>query len=749
MKNIYFFTFSFIFIFISFLNSTIINIPADQPTIQQGINVSIDCDTVLVQPGTYFENINYNGKNITVASLFLTTQDTTYISQTIIDGDQNGSVVTFESGEDSSAVLIGFTITNGSADHGCGIYCFESNPSLKYAAIIGNISNSYGVRGGGIYCSESNLTIERIKINENFAYFGGGLYLSNSNLNIINSDIMMNTAQSYSGGINCTQSILNINNVTFTGNSAFQGAGIFCRFDSEIELVNVFFIDNSAENIGGGINCKNSSLIIINSLFSGNYGFGLGGGICLQEEAILNLENVTINNNNSLYGGGIYCSESVMNFSEVNKCNIYSNNNLNRGFGADIYLNNCETVSVIVDTFTVLTPTDFYAPPIDNYYFDIEHSIIDSLINSNLFVSVNGSNSNSGICIDDPLKTINYALARIYSDAQNQNTIYLAPGIYSPETNGEGFPIMWSSYVSLEGSHIEETILDANNESSVLEFEFVTETYIRNITVTGGYRYVGGGLRCAYSNPVFENILIKNNSSSLGGGAMFCKSSDPILRNLTIVDNDADDHGGGIYCLNNCNPNLINCIMWNNAYEEIYFSGNDANNSITIEYSDIEGGENGIETNENGTVYWLDGNIDQEPLFIGTGEHPHALTELSPCIDTGTPDTTGMNLPPYDIIGNERIWDGNDDGIAIIDMGAYEYGAPEYVKVEDENIQSSIFNLQLSNYPNPFNPSTTISFQLNTENTENTEINIYNIKGQKIRQYSIFNNQSSICTIHA
>ncbi len=49
-----------------------------------------------------------------------------------------------------------------------------------------------------------------------------------------------------------------------------------------------------------------------------------------------------------------------------------------------------------------------------------------------------------------------------------------------------------------------------------------------------------------------------------------------------------------------------------------------------------------------------------------------------------------------------------------------------------------------SNYPNPFNPSTTISFSLNTENTENTELVIYNIKGQKISQYSIFNNQSSI-----
>ena len=95
------------------LSATTINVPADQATIQAGIDAAVDGDTVLVQPGTYVENINFSGKNIVVGSLYLTTQDTSYISQTVIDGNQSGSVVTFESGENSSSKLSGFTIQNG------------------------------------------------------------------------------------------------------------------------------------------------------------------------------------------------------------------------------------------------------------------------------------------------------------------------------------------------------------------------------------------------------------------------------------------------------------------------------------------------------------------------------------------------------------------------------------------------------------------------------------------------------------
>ena len=64
------------------------------------------------------------------------------------------------------------------------------------------------------------------------------------------------------------------------------------------------------------------------------------------------------------------------------------------------------------------------------------------------------------------------------------------------------------------------------------------------------------------------------------------------------------------------------------------------------------------------------------------------------------------------------------------------------VSISDNVIQETVINLQ--NYPNPFNPETTISFHLTAKDAKDAKITIYNFKGQKIRQYSIFNSQSSI-----
>jgi parallel beta-helix repeat protein len=129
-----------------------IHIPADQSTIQAGINAAHNGDTVLVSPGTYYENINFNGKAITVTS-------SVGPANTIIDGGGNPApVVTFSSGETRASILSNLTIRNGGATPGTvgiaswgGIFTgLDSNPSILNNLIMQNACNGYFGSGGAL-----------------------------------------------------------------------------------------------------------------------------------------------------------------------------------------------------------------------------------------------------------------------------------------------------------------------------------------------------------------------------------------------------------------------------------------------------------------------------------------------------------------------------------------------------------------------------------------------------------------------
>jgi hypothetical protein len=143
----------------------IIYVPADYPSIQQGIAAANPGDTVLVADSLYYENINFLGKKpLMVASHFLVDGDTNHINNTIINGSQPddpdfGSCVIFRSGEDTTSVLCGFTITGGTGTiepsinyrMGGGVNISFSGAKLLYNHIRNNsVLYDNGVFGGGI-----------------------------------------------------------------------------------------------------------------------------------------------------------------------------------------------------------------------------------------------------------------------------------------------------------------------------------------------------------------------------------------------------------------------------------------------------------------------------------------------------------------------------------------------------------------------------------------------------------------------
>jgi hypothetical protein len=206
----------------AFLLSMIIRVPSDQATIQAGINASQNNDTVVVYPGRYLENINFNGKKIVLTSRFYERYDTLFIASTIIDGSSpvntdSASAVRIVNHEDSITVLQGFTITGGTGtnwtdEHGAGVYregggilIALSSPIIKNNILINNIvsknSKVTSAGGGGIRAGDGNPKILNNIIVGNTGRYGAGIVLNYTGAVLRNNIITRNSGgQDYGGG---------------------------------------------------------------------------------------------------------------------------------------------------------------------------------------------------------------------------------------------------------------------------------------------------------------------------------------------------------------------------------------------------------------------------------------------------------------------------------------------------------------------------------------------------------------------
>jgi hypothetical protein len=282
------------------------------------------------------------------------------------------------------------------------------------------------------------------------------------------------------------------------------------------------------------------------------------------------------------------------------------------------------------------------------------------------------------------------------------------------------FPIEYNCPNPERNVKIANTLID-DNHPSIFEPDFPAGGALKlsgHFTIPGDY--YAQLVNCEITGN-HDNYY--NSTTGLGGSVVLFMNNNITIDvvNCTFGDNTLDYDTGCSITVDNAELSLYNSILYSN---DGYSFNLWENALVNISHSLIEGGDGNVNYYYPlATVNWLEGNIDEDPLWQMSGDYPYMLTENSPCIDAGTLDLpAGIELPEFDLAGNLRIYGET------IDMGAYEY--QDSVSVL-KDIITPLTQTKISNYPNPFNPSTTIKLDL--AESGKIELAIYNIKGQKIK----------------
>lgn len=603
----------------------------------------------------------------------------------------------------STAILDGFIITGGYADgadsesNGAGLYNYSSDPVLRNLTFSNNQSQS---NGGGIFnTNDSNITLKNISFFSNSAYFGGGLCNNNSETSLTN--------------------------VTFTENSAVYGGGMSqISASSNSTLINVTFHGNISSASGGGIQNESGTISLSNAILWGNSLSQIeGSGSVTAIYSIIQSPSV--------YPGDHNSNEDPLLDSLAN----------NGGFTpTHALLPGSPAIDTGADRICPTTDQRGVPRPVDgdeNGTAVCDRGSFE--FNPLLFVDQTAVGLNNGTSWADAFIDLQDALAYASSGSE----IWVAEGIYYPTEKTDrsisfemknGVAIYggfagtettreerdWGAHPTTLSGNIGNSEWASDNSRHVIKNSGLDETAILNgFTITGGFardyppENSGGGMHNTNSHPTLTNIFFYKNNAENGGG-IFNTSSSPMLSNITFSENIAD-LGGGMYNSASSSPTLTNITFSENTAFEYGGGMHNANSSPTltnvtfsnnlsqdaIHYYEsnlllvnvIVWGNNTLEIAGSGSltamysiikypnVYPGVGNSNEDPLLgpladNGGFTQTHALQAGSPAIDAGSP----TDCPVTDQRGITRPLDGDGDGTAICDVGAYE--APPIIFVD-------------------------------------------------------------------
>jgi hypothetical protein len=714
-------------------------------SIQAGISHSSNGDIVQVSPGEYFEHLNTMGRNITIRSLYTFTQSEETINSTIIHASFPNSCLWLYNNE--SVTIDGFTMINNlpeilSYPHvdgwnlkGGGIDVYEGS-SIQITNCV--IRNCYGQGAGGVFFIGNNFYMSNTKI---FGCHGvdgpGGLAIGGDGLvSVIFDPVLPNSVY---------------NNISFNGMDVYL-ADLPQPLDLVLDTFSVilsepdwfYFMYDTYQALS--ISVQHASLELVNhDLYVSPDGDDNNTGLSSQYPLKTLARAVQIIAPDSLDPKTIHLAPGEYNLSGSGQffpLPLKSHTRL-IGDNPELVVFNMENTGR-----GCLSLFNQHYIEIENITF-IPHDI-ETTNTYPVFITYcqrvelrnlrwNGSHENY---FDDFTRIrLGYCDGVICENITARNAT-------TNDHQNLAVSVEMSRNVFLNNI-LADNLVGLSDAFNIGLEVYESDATVRNTVISNCY--TNFGLMFWYQAWVTEdvsldlsNLLFINNiatSPDMGAPIYIFNQFERVqIRNCTLAHNDVWSARvmklrgfGDIYnCLfYNSNNHYSLDLLLDNVYDGDVFNP-------TVSYSLFT---EPISADDSTAVTLGNLMIGTNPQFEGYGlpewdaalPTSYHLSSNSPCVNAGTPDASGLNLPPMDLAGNYRIWDGR------IDMGCYEYGSEPYVANPEPELPVPQDKIVLSLFPNPVRASESkagyvfIEFSLPREALAEPVVQIYNLKGQRVK----------------
>jgi len=505
------------------------------PTVAYGLAYAAasGCEEVVLKAGTYNENVDFNGQVVTVSS-------ESGPEVTIIEPSVGGDVITFDSGETSTSVLEGVTVTGGSSH---GIYIVSSDPTILDCIIDDN----HGTYGGGVYASDYDGLFQGNTVSDNSATYGGGLYIYESSGTFDGNWLYQNTA-TYGGGIWLKATATVSNNVLYQNDTH----GLWLEVPSSASYDDSNVINNTivgSTTYGVYLDyyyVTSSSKRYPATDFVNNVVYDSGSWDVYASGSYSQAFDYTTWENNNVYGGSGYNGQSQTG----------TNGNIAQdpGFaypGTDDFTLSwgslCADTGGDVSGYGVTTDYDAtarlqgpgtdigaleYAGPTDDCdgVDDGSQCATACPVYVDPAVAPGGNGD-----LSDPYSSIRYAQA--YRGSCDE--IALEPGTYDEPIDFAGEDL----YV-YSTSGAASTLIAPSVGLNVVTFDSgeTSAATLEGVTISGGTTH---GVYIVSSDPTILDCIIDQNDGTYGGG-VYASDFDGLFQGNTVSDNSAT-YGGGLY----------------------------------------------------------------------------------------------------------------------------------------------------------------------------------------------------------